>query len=433
MTSSAATIGSPVGSPPTIGVLGRDWRATVSPWGAVQQWDGLGTLDWFVAGDDRWYVPSQETTVRQSLVEGTPVVETRVRIPKGDVVQRVYAVADHGGLTIVEVENDSPMPIAVAFSGVPVLSSRAPSNVPLHGADLPADTVTFPVGHHATTTVAIAHDPTDAAVVDGRLPAASPTAHQVVRGWLALVERASRLLVPDAALASGVVRERCQLVLDGPPDPTDDPIGFLFAVAELVRVGSVAEAWMPEVADAVAALTRHRDHPALGDVLDAAERVSRAADDPRATKDLRKVRAKLLGDATARTPRIVPASIDGLADVIALERAIADGPDLLPAGLPASWLGQHFEVYGVPTGAASAVSFALRWHGARPAVLWECTGDPVELTASTLAPEWRSAERTGETLWPEPPGASAVQELVSQSDDAAPPSDGFDSGSTSFS
>ena len=138
MTSSAATIGSPVGSPPTIGVLGRDWRATVSPWGSVQQWDGLGTLEWFVAGDDRWYVPSQETTVRQSLVEGTPVVETRVRIPKGDVVQRVYAVADHGGLTIVEVENDSPMPIAVAFSGVPVLSSRAPSNVPLHGADLPA-------------------------------------------------------------------------------------------------------------------------------------------------------------------------------------------------------------------------------------------------------------------------------------------------------
>ena len=73
-----------------------------------------------MAADDRWYRPAGEATIRQTTVDGTPVVETRMRIPKGDAVQRVYAVPDHGGLTIIEIENDSPLPIAVAFTGTPV-------------------------------------------------------------------------------------------------------------------------------------------------------------------------------------------------------------------------------------------------------------------------------------------------------------------------
>jgi len=444
MTSNAAPLGTPVGAPPTIGVLGRDWRATVTPWGAVQQWDDLGTLDWFIAADDRWYVPADEPTVRQSLVEGTPVVETRVRIPNGDAVMRVFAIADHGGLAVIEVENDSPMPIAVAFAGVPVLSLRPATDMPIQGIDLPADTVAFPVGHRATITVAIAHDPTTAAAVARQLPATLATALQVSRGWLGAAERASRLLLPDTTMASCVVRDRCQLMLDGPPDPAKEPVDFLLAVSELVRMGSVAEAWMPEIVDAVASLVDHRDDPLLAGALDAAERVSRAADEQRAVKDLRKIRPKLLatsgvdsGATSATAVLAMPTSIAGIRDIVALERSIANGTDLFPAGVPAAWLGQNFEVYGVPAGPDAEVSFALRWHGERPAVLWECTGQPITLTSSGAAPGWRTTERTGETLWPAPAGAvplaaDSSADVASWSDQAGsdqarldtPPADG---------
>ncbi len=398
----APPVGTPVGAAPTIGVLGRDWRATVSPWGALEQWDDLGTLDWFVAADDRWHVPSQEPTVRQSLVEGTPVVETRLRIPGGDAVHRVYAVADHGGLAVIEVYNDSPMPIAVAFAGVPVLSSRPPTDMPLQGIELPADAVAFPVGHHAMLVVAVAHDPGGAPARSRQLPVSLPTAVQVSRGWLSAAERASRLLVPDAVMSQCVVRERCQLMLDGPPDPHVAPVDFLLAVGDLVRMGSVAEAWMPEIVDAVSALPRHTDDPFLAAALDAAERVSLAADERRAVKDLRRVRAKL-ARAGVRPP--LPSTVVGVRGVAALERSIADGTDLFPGGVPTGWLGQNFEVYGVPTGPGSDVSFALRWHGERPAVLWECTGERVVLTSSGAAPGWSTAERTGDALWPAPAGA----------------------------
>jgi hypothetical protein len=51
------------------------------------------------------------------------------------------------------------------------------------------------------------------------------------------------------------------------------------------------------------------------------------------------------------------------------------------------------------------VAYAVRWHGSRPAVLWEQTGDPVELVAPAVAPAWRTREATGEALWPEPVAA----------------------------
>ncbi|MFZ4812374.1 MAG: hypothetical protein ACOYL9_13625 [Ilumatobacteraceae bacterium] len=386
----------------TVGVLGGVWRGDVSPWGSITEWDGGRTLDWYVAADDRWHIPADEATVRQSCLDGAPVVETRLRIPQGDAVQRVYAVADQGGITVIEVENDSPMPIAVAFSGIAVLTQRSVSEQPPQGIDLPAGSIVVPVGHRSTATVAIRHD----GAVTGTLPTGLASALQVARGWTTLVERASRLLLPDTTLAERVVHARCQLALDGPADAIETPIEFLLGVGQLVRMGSIAADWMPEVADAVTALPRHRSDPFLATALDAAEGVCVAAKEDRALRDLAKVRAKLTPSAD------VPARPEGGVRLITwAERTIASGGSLLPNGLPTDWLGAPLEVYQVPTGPDSAVSFALRWHGERPAVLWEASGTPRTLSAPVLAPSWSTNEATGDALWPVPPNAVTMPPL----------------------
>jgi len=69
--------------------------------------------------------------------------------------------------------------------------------------------------------------------------------------------------------------------------------------------------------------------------------------------------------------------------------------------LPGSWLGHGFEVHDAPTHVGS-MSYAVRWHGARPALLWELTPhddiETVRLTAPGLDPTWSTVERAGEAL-----------------------------------
>jgi hypothetical protein len=71
---------------------------------------------------------------------------------------------------------------------------------------------------------------------------------------------------------------------------------------------------------------------------------------------------------------------------------------LLPVLLP-GWLGAGIEVHGLPT-VAGPLSFALRWHGERPALLWQFDGDGMQprLTAGGLDPAWSGAGRRGEAL-----------------------------------
>ncbi|HRE02386.1 MAG TPA: hypothetical protein PLV68_13870, partial [Ilumatobacteraceae bacterium] len=190
----------------TIGVLGSPWRATVSSGGSIRPWDGSGDVQWFVAADDRWHIPEQEPTVRQRRLDGTPVIETRVKVPSGDAIQRVWTVPDGGVLTVIEIENESPMAFAVAFDRVDLLSARPPADVPIQGIDLPAGAVVFPVGHHTTLRFGLAHDP-GATWAPERLPAAM----QVARGWTAVLDRAGRIVVPDAATIETVSYLRSEL------------------------------------------------------------------------------------------------------------------------------------------------------------------------------------------------------------------------------
>ena len=102
-----------------VGNVGSPWEAIVDPRGLVTPWFDGWSLDWWIGADDRWHLPSREIAVRQRLVDLAPVVETAMRVPGGDAVHRVYAAVPPGGaddLVVVEIENRSPTPFAVALA-----------------------------------------------------------------------------------------------------------------------------------------------------------------------------------------------------------------------------------------------------------------------------------------------------------------------------
>jgi hypothetical protein len=383
----------------TTGVLGGRWRAAVSAWGAVVPGDGSLPLDWAVAADDRWHRPAEEVAVRQRRDGGTPVLETRLRIPGGDAVHRVWSVPDGGGLTLVEVHNDSPLPIAVAFTRPDLLTSRPPTDVPIEGIELPAGTIVLPVGHRTRVTVGLAHDGRGA----GPLPGGISDAGAVARGWRLLAERAGRLDLPDPRLGDAVIAARCDVLLAGPPAADVDPVVYLVALGELARLGELdrhqAGAVSADVAWAVEHIAR-RDGWDVDAALDAAAVVLARAGERRAGRDL----ARLVADRRAATgPGPVPADADllglGVLAVPAVERRLARGPVLFPDGIPPAWRGAPIEAHGLMAGPATTISLAVRWHGEHPAVLWELDGDLVPLTAPAVAAGWTTRERAGETLW----------------------------------
>jgi hypothetical protein len=80
----------------------------------------------------------------------------------------------------------------------------------------------------------------------------------------------------------------------------------------------------------------------------------------------------------------------------------AGGPGLaLCSVLPPAWRGQSLDVRRAPT-AFGRFSFSVRWHGARPALLWELEPHAgvttVALSAPGLDPAWTGAGLAGEAL-----------------------------------
>lgn len=76
---------------------------------------------------------------------------------------------------------------------------------------------------------------------------------------------------------------------------------------------------------------------------------------------------------------------------------------LLPE-LPKLWRGRAIDVFVMPV-ANGHVSFGLRWHGPRPALLWEATlapEAPLRITVPGIDPAFSSVEREGEALLADP-------------------------------
>lgn len=417
------------------GVLGTSWRAAVEPWGELVFEDGSAPLQWFVAADDRWHHPAREVAVRQRLVEGAPVFETRLRVPRGDVVHTVWSTTvGDVGVTVVDVTNDSALPIAVAFSRTDLVTDRpaavsGPSGAwPAPGLDLPVRPLVLPIGHRSSVRVLLRHDGrTDA--VNGDLP----DVDSVVRGWLAVAERAGRFVVPDlidaVPLSDCVIAARCQAVLHG--DDADTAAHRLLDLDERVRVNV-------ELADpvVVAGLVEQLlDDLRRGRVDTTAARLAFIAsarmlnDDQRAVADLvaavARVRGQRAGDPASAWGSVDPiTSLDVSRHVLPalvhdrLARLTArDTVTLLPDGLPADWLGVSCEAHGIAVGSHHTVSFAVRWHGERPAVLWEVTGPAGLVVRSGIDDSWSTAESRGEALWNAPRRPRTALDLGVQSTD----------------
>lgn len=244
-----------------IGTLDGVAEPVVDARGAVSVAPGAPVVDWMVAGDDRWYDPRHETTVRQSLRAGAPVVETLMRVKGGEVRHRAYAItrssADGGGdAVVIEFENATSVPCALGLLVRPHdLEDPVPiTDIALEGGCLrldgtvrlvlprsPGAAISGSLGEGDLSTRLVAGEATDARLTrthfDGRdaqvatvvpvphgttvravipivdrgseapdagvrFPSALPSAQQVASGWSTLIQDRARTVVPDPRLAA---------------------------------------------------------------------------------------------------------------------------------------------------------------------------------------------------------------------------------------
>ena len=523
-------------------VTGRDWStvgtlagpsALVDPAGLVVVDEGW-SLDWWVGADDRWHLPARDT-VRQHRLDGGPVVETLLRIPGGDAIHRAYVVPDADGapVTVVEIENASSVPVAIALAvrpadldgvgrigriavgddgidvdGVRALSWSRPPGRLASGSAASGDALVPVLDGRASERRGPAEVSCDAGLAtaaliwplphtailrfvagNGSLAADPPAVGEVLDGWSALRGRGVVLDVPDAGVGSALAASIDTLALYASPGSGIDVLarsdrltvvrgllaGGLAALAaqtfadEIGEVDTVAEADADGVVGAAADLWRlarevdpvvsrvgpvtvaaHRasDAVAAADLVALAEALG--GDQPDVAADLGRFAAERpAADPVAPSPEEAWSAVvemaaasrlagawptechprlgtgsagrghDPLRAVAFVRDAVdalvrvdaADGVVEMLPHVPTSWFGQPIEIHRVPTSLGS-VSLAVRWHGARPAVLWEVEPHDgvgaVELRIPGLDPTWSTDAPSGEALLaaPEVPAAS---------------------------
>ena len=299
-----------------VGNVGSPWEAIVDPRGLVTPWFDGWSLDWWIGADDRWHFPSRDAGVRQRLVGASPVVETAMRVPSGDAIHRVYAIQGDEELVVVEVENRSPVPFALALAvrpynpeglavveriamvdqvvvvdGRPALLFSSPprkmAGSTFHDGDSVLPVVTgaasdelapircdaglaqaafvFPVPHGTTFRAAIPLVPTRRTrrrrLARRRvervpaMPATLPSSEDAVRGWEAQTRRGIRLELPDARLAEAVdANRRFLLLLHDGEDITPGPSTY-------------HRFWFRDAAYMLVALDRFGHHDEAAEVL----------------------------------------------------------------------------------------------------------------------------------------------------------------------
>ena len=391
-----------------VGLLGGTRVAAVDEHGTVRPERALWSLEWWVGADDRWHLPTREAAVRQTRLDGMPVTRTSMRVPGGDAVHDVYGAT--AASVVVDIENASPAPFVVALvvrsaahvaldgatvliDGVPALSTpRPPSRWGVATDGSIADVVTgghaqdgpmravrdrratvdaaflYPVAHRTRLRAAVALGRMDTGGVAGLDVGSVVPAEAVARGWRAQLGRGMRVTLPDPVVQAAVDSARAQLLLAGQAWR-----GSAAVFAALEDWGFDDEAL--HVWERLGLLDRRRARRMV----------------PRATS------WDAVRRASAGAPLAGIAAAELLADVRTLvAREPSDGVvELLPSW-PTAWSGNDLDVRDVPT-RRGLVSCSVRWHGDRPALLWDVPAG-VEVRAPGLDPAWSSREPAGETL-----------------------------------
>ena len=301
----------------------------------------------------------------------------------------------------------------------------------------PADEAVAAAWRRATTTLALhgAH------VVAAAVPAVGAAVARL--GWREdAVELARRAIAAQAG--SGAVGSTLDDTIDA-VDLWASTIGLdlteegnatmvlpLAGAAGWLGRGRTRRSMTPEqAARASTALTR-----AAAAMLRAGEDV--AARDVRTVAESIAAKGAASEAATSPTPSAgaVSAVLDADGDPVALARWVvaqidahvrctADGVDVLTGWTPDT-AGAPVEVHDADT-PWGRVGYAVRWHGRRPALLWEVADAIGDVTwrSTTIDPEWSSSEPSGEALLAEPEGLGDL-DLVEATVETlgTPPSDG---------
>lgn len=187
--------------------------------------------------------------------------------------------------------------------------------------------------------------------------------------------------------------------------PRDDGDGVVAQLVGLARFGvELAREQWHDVALASENLARPLDAAGLGLNMVLSARTERAQADV--------VAVRALAGSTWRWPGGLDPSGEhtGAGDSPHARAALAiglramavrderDEVDLAP-GFSPDWAGRSVDVRDLPT-ASGRLSYSVRWHGERPALLWEMPedGPTVVITCNTIDPAFSSTDRSGEAL-----------------------------------
>ena len=394
-----------------------------------------------------WPIPGGaiEQRCAAGVVGGAPAAVIELHNNSANAV----AVGIRCGAHVAQI-NDQRLALGELWIG----SSLEPR--PALEADDPA--VVIPLPHTATLTLVmplVGDEDTRLRLLD----AAVPTTDDIGRGWDRHLESGFRIGTGDEDLDDVVAPLQRQMMTLGPDERA--PWRWLVAMAETgqateasVHLGILADA-APEhavyaigrcmelggdetavegllepFATAAWTLNRHSG-PVLAPMgwstgaLAAAVRAAYAIDQPDVADELAKlteidvrispvptlvdVRAQLAeADAVLRWPDEVRAHGGQASSVLRSLRHLMveefhDDVGLVPA-MPVSWRGRAIEAHNLPV-AAGRLSFGIRWHGPRPALLWDLTRTSdarFGLRVPSISDEWSAIDEQGEDLLPDP-------------------------------
>jgi hypothetical protein len=129
------------------------------------------------------------------------------------------------------------------------------------------------------------------------------------------------------------------------------------------------------------------------------------AGETRGQQDVAQSWSRLLGANTeVDVIRDGLAALSGVRQIAWIESQLVaqrrDGAiDVCPRGIDPAWLGVNFECHRLVASPEHLISYAVRWHGEKPALLWEIDGPTgARVAASAIDGAFSSAEMRGETL-----------------------------------